>query len=285
MSLGNARLAESYRVCRRLHRTCGTTYFWATWMLPAGMRPHVHALYGFCRHVDDIVDGAGEAAGKEAALAAFGGRLFDDLAREGSDDPVLAAVVNTVLKLGIDPECFRRFLRSMAMDLQVSSYETFEDLAGYMDGSAAVIGEMMLSVLRPTSESALGPARDLGVAFQLTNFLRDVGEDLDRGRIYLPQCDLRRFGAAESLVARRVSPQWVALMRFEIARTREYYASAEPGLALLPPVSARCIGTARALYGGILERIEDNGYDVFSQRVRVPAVIKVTAPVRARTRI
>jgi phytoene synthase len=254
-------------------------------MLPAGVRRHVHALYGFCRYADDIVDGTGGTAEKEAALAAFGGRLFDDLERGRSQDPVLAAVVDTVLKLGIDPECFRRFLASMRMDLRISSYESFEDLAGYMDGSAAVIGEMMLSVLRPTSPAALGPARDLGIAFQLTNFLRDVGEDLDRGRIYLPQCDLRRFGAADSLVARQVSPEWVALMRFEIARTREYYASAAPGLALLPPVSASAIATARKSYAGILECIEANGYDVFSQRARVPTRVKVAAAVRTRVRI
>ncbi|MGH9128708.1 MAG: phytoene/squalene synthase family protein [Acidimicrobiales bacterium] len=274
-------LAASYRRCRALHRACGTTYFWATATLPASVRPHVHALYGFCRHADDIVDGAGGVAGREAALAALGGGLLDDLERGSSDDPVLSAVVHTAGVLGIEPECFRRFLRSMAMDLRVATYESFEDLLGYMDGSAAVIGEMMLAVLRPAdAAAALGPARDLGIAFQLTNFLRDVGEDADRGRTYLPQCDLRRFDASESLVARRVTPEWVALMRFEVARARGYYASAERGLAMLPPVSARCVATAQKLYAAILERIEANSYDVFSSRVRVPTVSKVAVAIR-----
>ena len=279
-----AGLAASYRECRRLHRACGTTYFWATWMLPAEVRPHVHALYGFCRRADDIVDGSDDVEAKAAALAAFGGRLFADLERGQSHDPVLAAVVNTVRVLGIDPSCFGRFLRSMAMDLTVTTYEDFDSLAEYMDGSAAVIGEMMLPVLRPSSTAALGPARDLGIAFQLTNFLRDVGEDLDRGRVYLPQCDLVRFGASAALEGRRVTPAWVELMRFEIARTRELYRSAEAGLALLPAVSARCIGTARALYEGILDLIEARGYDVFSGRVRVPTMVKLTAAGRARAR-
>lgn len=275
-------LAASYRQCRSLHRAHGTTYFWATWMLPAEARPHVHALYGFCRHADDIVDSlTGEAVGeRETALAALGDRLFADLEAGRSEDLVLAAVVDTIRALDIDPECFARFLRSMAMDLSVTSYETFDDLLDYMDGSAAVIGEMMLAVLRPTSGLAKEPARELGIAFQLTNFWRDVGEDLDRGRTYVPQCDLRRFCASEALLARQVTPEWIALMRFEIERTRSYYTAAEAGLAMLPAVSARCIATARTLYGGILARIEANGYDVFSRRVRVPTVVKLAAAAR-----
>lgn len=273
-------LAASYRLCRRLHRAHGTTYYWATALLPGEARPHVHALYGFCRYADDIVDGGGGLAEREAALAGLETRLFADLERGRSQDSVLAAVVDTVGVLGLDPECLRRFLRSMAMDLRVSSYESFDDLMGYMDGSAAVIGEMMLPVLRPTSAEAVGPARELGIAFQLTNFLRDVGEDLDRGRTYIPQCELRSFGALGALAERSVTPQWCALMRFEIARARGCYRRARPGLAMLPPVSARCIATALALYSGILDRIEDNGYDVFSCRARVPTWTKLVGVAR-----
>lgn len=251
-------------------------------MLPGEARPHVHALYGLCRRADDIVDGAGPVAAKRAALSDFGRCLFDALERGRSDDPILAAVVHTVRTLEIDPGCLRRFLRSMTMDLTVASYPDFDALTGYMDGSAAVIGEMMLPVLRPTSPAAIGPARDLGMAFQLTNFLRDVGEDLDRGRVYLPQCDLARFEARAALEARRVDPAWVDLMRFEIARTRQLYASAEAGLAMLPPTSARAIATAKALYGQILARIEAAAYDVFTGRIRVPTRVKVAAAGRAR---
>ena len=135
-------------------------------------------------------------AAREAALRDLGDRFFADLAAGRSDDPVLRAVVHTVRAYGHDPDCFRRFLASMAMDLTVSTYATWDDLLGYMDGSAAVIGEMMLPILEPhRHDEALVPARDLGFAFQLTNFLRDVAEDLDRGRVYLPQEDLATFGA------------------------------------------------------------------------------------------
>lgn len=270
-------LEQSYERCRRLNRAYGTTYYWSTWALPRVKRHHVHALYGFCRYADDIVDDLGPApvAEREAALSAFGERFFADLARGASDDEVLKAVVHTVRAFDLDPDCFRRFLRSMAMDLSVSSYPRFDDLLGYMDGSAAVIGEMMLPILEPLGPEALGPARDLGIAFQLTNFLRDAGEDRDRGRTYLPQEDLDRFGAGPALSRRQVSPEWVELMRFEITRTRGYYASADAGLAWLPPTSARCIAGARALYSRILDRIEANGYDVFSRRARVPALVKL----------
>jgi phytoene synthase len=126
---------------------------------------------------------------------------------------VLAALVHTVVELDIDPDALHRFLHSMAMDLDVERYETWDDLCGYMDGSAAVIGEMMVPVLGPADRAAaIPPARDLGIAFQLTNFLRDVGEDLDRGRVYLPQEDLRRFGAVPSL--RTVTPEWRRLVAF-----------------------------------------------------------------------
>ena len=118
-----------------------------------------------------------------------------------------------------------RFFGAMAQDLTQSSYETWDDLVAYMEGSAAVIGEMMLPVLKPLSRSAFEPARSLGFAFQLTNFLRDIGEDLDRGRVYVPQEDLRRFGADPW--SRAVTPEWRELMRFEIARNRELYAQAD----------------------------------------------------------
>jgi 15-cis-phytoene synthase len=187
--------------------------------------------------------------------------------------------VHTVRAFDIDPDLFRRFLRSMTMDLDTAAYETYEDLQRYMDGSAAVIGEMMLPILEPLDPRALGPARALGDAFQLTNFLRDVGEDLDRGRVYLPQEDLRKFDADPW--RREVDAAWVDLMRFEIDRTRALYVEADRGLPMLPASSARCIRAARVLYSGILDRIEGNGYDVFSMRARVPAPRKAIVVVRA----
>jgi phytoene synthase len=275
-------LEESYATCRELHRRHGTTYWWAARLLPRERRPYVHALYGFCRYADDIVDDLGPApvAERERALDELGRRFFADLASGSSDHPVLAAVVDTVRALDIDPECVDRFLRSMAMDLTVTEYETYGDLCVYMDGSAAVIGEMMLPVLDPTDrELAFGPARDLGLAFQLTNFLRDVGEDLDRGRVYLPQEDLRRYGADPW--RREVTPAWRELMADQIARARDLYRSADAGLAHLPPRSAACVGAARILYGEILDAIEANGYDVFTVRARVSTRRKVAVAARS----
>jgi phytoene synthase len=274
-------LEESYSRCRELNRRHGTTYYWSAAVLPRVKRHHVHALYAFCRYADDIVDDLASVTVevREKALHDFGERFFADLAAGSSEDPVLRAVVHTVKAFSIDPGCFSRFLRSMAMDLTVETYETFDDLLGYMDGSAAVIGEMMLPILEPAdAEAALGPARDLGIAFQLTNFLRDVAEDLDRGRIYLPQEDLRRFGTDPR--QREVTPAWRDLMAFEIERTRRYYASARRGIEQLPPVSARCVRAAFILYGAILERIESAGYDVFSTRARVPTWRKLAMAAR-----
>ena len=274
-------LERSYARCRKLNKAYGTTYYAATFALPRVKRHHVHALYGFCRYADDIVDDLGPAPAevRAKALAEFGDRFFTDLDAGESDDEVLKAVVHTVRAFRIDPDCFRRFLRSMTMDLTVASYETFGDLLDYMDGSAAVIGEMMLPILEPTAAAAQAHARDLGIAFQLTNFLRDVGEDLDRGRVYIPQEDVHRFGADPW--HRRVTPEWRSLMQFEIGRTREYYASADVGMDMLPPTSARCIRAARRLYGEILDRIEANDYDVFTRRARVPGWHKAVVVARS----
>ena len=274
-------LEQSYARCRQLNRRYGTTYYWSTHLLPVVKRHHVHALYGFCRYADDIVDDLGSTATpqqRQAALTDFGDRFFLDLARGQSDDEVLKAVVHTVKAFDIDPDCFRRFLRSMAMDFTCETYETFEDLLDYMDGSAAVIGEMMLPILEPTSPDAYGHARDLGIAFQLSNFWRDVAEDLDRGRVYVPQEDLHKFGADPW--PRQATPEWCDLMAFEIARTRRYYESADLGIPMLPPTSARCIRGARLLYSGILTEIEHAGYDVFARRVRVPTWKKLAVAFR-----
>jgi len=267
---GPVTLESSYAACRALTKLHGTTYFGASLLLPKVKRHHVWALYGFCRYADEIVDATewDSTVQRATALESLGWRFRRDLAAGRSDDPVLKAVVHTVRAFDIDHDLFDRFLTSMTMDLTVTSYATWADLQHYMDGSASVIGEMMLPILEPTSVAAVAPARALGDAFQLTNFLRDVGEDLDRGRVYLPAEDLERFGADPH--RRVVDDAWVALMKFEIDRCRTLYDLADRGLDDLPPRSRRCIAAARVLYGEILDRIEANDYDVFSTRARVP---------------
>jgi phytoene synthase len=274
-------LERSYAQCRRLTVAHGTTYFWAARLLPRDSRYHVWALYAFARHADDIVDALDgrPASDRQAALEKLRCDFFHALDEGSSDDPVLAAVVHTVRSLDIDPDCFDRFLRSMAMDLAVTGYATWGELLDYMDGSAAVIGEMMLPVLRPTTPAAIGPARDLGLAFQLTNFLRDVGEDLDRGRVYIPREDLERFGADPR--RRRVDQEWRQLMRFEIERNHGLYASADDGIAALTGRAAKCVQVARTLYSQILDRIEAADYDVFSSRARIPTWRKIATAASA----
>ncbi len=210
-------------------------------------------------------------------------RFDRDLAAGRSDHPVLAAVVDTVQQLSIDPELLRRFFASMRMDLSVSGYRTHAELERYMDGSAAVIGELMLPVLRPPDpDAARDGARALGVAFQLTNFLRDVDEDLDRGRVYLPLEDLERFGADPR---RRVADApWRAFSRFQIDRIRGIYREADAGIELLPSRSASVIRAARVLYSGILDRIEAADHDVFSARARIATPIKVAVVGRELVR-
>ncbi|SEP62079.1 phytoene/squalene synthase family protein [Microlunatus flavus] len=301
-SVEAAKLERGYAECARLTWRHGTTYYWGAALLPKERRRHVFAVYALCRLADDIVDlpqeegpdpesrrpePAQDHPRTAARLEAFAQGFRDALAAGSSEDPVMAAIVHSVRVCAVDPECFDRFFAAMAMDLTTTTYETWEDLLGYMEGSAAVIGEMMLPVLQPTSPAAKEPARALGFAFQLTNFLRDVGEDLDRGRVYVPQEDLRRFGvdlspfvaggpggvvppAGHGPEGRKVTPEWRACLSFEIARNRELYTYADTGIAMLPPRSARCVGAARVLYARILERIERAGYDVFGERVRVP---------------
>ena len=280
-------LQQPYAVCARITREHGTTYFWGVQLLPRESRRHVHAIYALCRVADDIVDAAGATTARveqtRDELHAFRDR-FDravERARSGHvespaqggpasarEAAVLAAAAATTVELCLTTEPFDRFFGAMAMDLDTTHYATWADLCGYMEGSAAVIGELMLPVLRPRSAAAFEPARALGLAFQLTNFLRDVGEDLDRGRVYLPQDDLARFGADP---ARRVADQpWREVLAFQIERNRQLYAVADTGIPHLPPRSARCVATARRLYSGILDRIEAADYDVFSTRARVP---------------
>lgn len=269
-----ASLTASYERCRALHRAHGRTYYLATRLLPAWQRPHVHALYGFTRYTDDIVDCPdGEAAAERASrLHNWADRFTAALNGAPVDDPVMPAVLHTIEVFDLDRADFAAFLRSMEMDLTVAEYDSYDDLLDYMAGSAAAIGTMMLPILG-ASDLALArePARQLGLAFQLTNFIRDVGEDLDRGRIYLPQKDLAEFGLTTDDLRAGVATRAIReLIAFEVERARAHYALAAPGIAMLAPTSQACIRTAYRLYGGILDEVVRAGYDVFTRRATVP---------------
>jgi phytoene synthase len=273
-----------YREGRHLNARYGRTYYLATLLLPAHKRPGVHALYGFARHVDDIVDG--DLAPDVSA------RRLDEIEasfRAGADSsPLLAAVHDTIDRWRIPLDVFDPFFTSMRMDLTVSSYASWSDLETYIYGSAAVIGLQMLPILEPLPgmrDAAAGPAADLGRAFQLTNFIRDVGEDLGRNRLYLPAEDLDRFDVSRRHLEAGVVDAGVRdLIAFEVERARALFRAAEPGIAMLHPTSRDCIRTALVLYRGILDEIERGGYRVLDRRatVGVGTRLRVAAPALVR---
>ncbi len=288
-ALHDPELRAAFETCRRLHADHGKTYYLATLLLPAAKRPYVWALYGFARYADEFVDSFTDP--DPDALVAWSDDFLKSLDEDGPHDPVGRAMAVTMRRWDIPREQVEAFLDSMRMDITETGYPTYADLDRYVYGSAAVIGLQMLPILEPLTPGAVAPARALGVAFQLTNFIRDIGEDLDRGRVYLPGEDLTRFGLTrEDLFAARragTTPQAVRdLLAFETERTRELYAEAELGLDMVHPTSRDCLRTAYLLYGGILDEVERAGYDVLARRVRVSGrrrlAVALPGLVRAR---
>jgi len=279
------RLRASYEFCRVVHQTYGRTYYLATRLLPPWKRRHVHALYGFTRYTDEIVDrfdGSSDAH-RVALLRSWGARFSAALDGAEIDHPVFPAILHTIAVFHLDPADFDAFLRSMEMDLSVVEYATYEDLLDYMEGSAAAIGTMMLPILGARDlAGAREPARQLGFAFQLTNFIRDVPEDLDRGRIYLPAKDLADFGVtADDLRDRSATRAMRDLVAFEVDRARAHYTSAAVGIPMLDASSQACIRTAFHAYRAILDEVAHRGYDVFAGRAKVPAARKAAIAARS----
>ncbi|MFC7340253.1 phytoene/squalene synthase family protein [Saccharopolyspora griseoalba] len=283
-------LREAYLRSRRLNAEHGRTYFLATRLLPAATRPAVHALYGFARQVDDIVDdtGARSPADRALELDHLDKRLTEALDTGSSPEPVLAALADTAARYRIDRALFEDFLASMRMDLTVSDYPTRAALEDYVHGSAAVIGLQLLPVLGTICpiEQARPHAAELGVAFQLTNFLRDVAEDLDRGRVYLPLDELAAFGVDRDRLARcretgRPDKRVRRALADQVARTRARYRSAVGGIELLSPQARPCVRTAFTLYGEILDRIVESDYEVFRNRAAVPTSRRIAVAASA----
>ena len=273
-----AALRASYAHCRRINARHGRTYYLATLLLPPEKRPYVHALYGFARHVDDLVDDMSTtltAVQRAERLGEWSADFLADLDWGATSDPVSRAVLDTIRRWDLPASYFADFLDSMRMDLTVTGYPTFEALNEYMWGSAAVIGLEMLPVLGRADESVRWDVLEshavaLGTAFQLTNFIRDVAEDLRRGRVYLPQDSLDRFGVDRDRLARgRMDEPIRNLLAWEIERARTLYATAAPGIELVHASSRDCLRTAFTLYAAILDEIERADYDVFSGRIRV----------------
>ncbi len=275
--IDDTRLIESYRYCRRLNAQHGRTYFLATRLLAPSQRPAVHALYGFARYADDILDDMESDAGvaeRRERLDRLSAKFFSGTA--DASEPVLAAVLHTARTYRIPVELFDDFLSSMRMDLTVTDYPDRAALNGYMRGSAEVIGLQMLPILGTVVPAAEAEpyAEALGRAFQLTNFLRDVDEDLSRNRVYLPADELAAYGVDRDLLTwcqqnRRTDPKVREALAAQHAVTREVYREARKGIALLAPQSRPCVATAFTLYSEILDRIEAVDFAVFSQRASV----------------
>ena len=272
-------LRASYEECKRLNALHGKTYYLATLLLPKAKRPFVHALYGFARYADEIVDDlASELSVEEKAevLSTWGNGVLADLKKGSSQDHVGRALIDTVNRFNIPHEHFEAFLHSMTMDLTVQEYESYEDLLEYVYGSAAVIGLQMVPILGPLNNDAFAAAEKLGIAFQLANFIRDVDEDLDRGRVYLPLKELGQFGVTRDMLEERVlTPEIIEALKFQIARVRQLQAEAAAGIKMLEPSSRPCIEAASTLYCGIVDEVEKIGYDIFNHRAKTSTARRI----------
>ncbi len=287
-------LRTDLEVCRRLHAAHGRTYYLATSLLPAGRRPWVWALYGFARAADELVDGVVDP--DPVVLREWSDQVRASLVSGTGHDSVTRALIATCERWQIPHDTVHAFLDSMAMDLTVTGYATYADLQTYMYGSAEVVGLWMLPLLSPSPSGARRErlevaARRLGEAFQLTNFVRDVGEDLERGRVYLPQEDLDAHGVTRDLLeavrlGAPVTDPVRALLAFEAERCRALYVEAAPGVEELDPVARPAIRAAFTLYRDILRRVEQEDYPVLTRRVTVPnrrrAAVAVPALLAAR---
>jgi 15-cis-phytoene synthase len=279
-------LRSAYEACRTLNAEHGKTYYLASLLLPPAKRPHIWALYGFARYADEFVDSLTDP--QPDALVTWGTRFLDALSGgPRPTDPAALAMLNTMRRWAIPRQHVEAFLESMQMDITITGYPTYTELEHYMYGSASVIGLQMLPILEPQNPAAASRARALGEAFQMTNFIRDVGEDLRRGRVYLPQEDLDLFGVTREALAHGVVTNSIrSLLQFEIERTQALYSFAEPGIDMLHPTSRDCLRTAFMLYREILDAVEKADYQILTQRVGVglPRRLAVALPALRRAR-
>jgi phytoene synthase len=267
-------LSVSYETCRRMHRRHDPTYYWATRRLPEHIRPATHALYGYVRTADEIVDGPRRPpspAARRAALDAWEAELDAGLAEGRSAHPVVGALVDAGRRHRLPLSELKTYMRSMRIDCAPVRIGSWEELVAYMDGSAGSVGRIMAPLLGVPADHH-GDFGRLGLAFQHANFIRDVREDRALDRIYLPQQDCERFGVHESdFTGRSASPPLRALIAHEVVRARGLFVAAEAGIAAAPASVRPGIRLACAVYLGVLDRVEAIGYDVLGRRPRVPA--------------
>ena len=280
-------LAVSREACRKMTQHHAKTFYFASHVLPAQKRSDAYTVYAFCRHVDDEVDLAPDAAARAQALAGLA-RLLDasyqsDASPLENSLPWLHAFRETIRRRAIPAHYFDDLVKGVEMDRGRVRLQTWEELDTYCYHVASVVGLIMVHVLTEPAPALLKPARDLGTAMQLTNILRDIAEDWQRDRIYLPASELKQFGLVEEDIARqRVDDSFRALMRFQIGRARAFYAAAEPGIVALPADGAQfCARLMSTVYGAILDEIERADYQVFRGRARVSFLRKLGLAAKA----
>ena len=287
----DSELQKSYSECKRLNALHGKTYYLATLLLPKNKRPFVHALYGFARYADEIVDNFDSKLSnsqRRSELEQWSFQMLNDLKSGTSTDFVGRALVDTVNRFDISIAYFEAFLHSMAMDLDVAEYANFDALSEYVYGSAAVIGLQMVEILgikKGEEENTRKAAENLGIAFQLANFIRDVGEDLERGRIYLPMDELAAFNVDREMLERRVvTPQLKLALKDQIERVRKLQSEANSGIKNLSPDSRPCIEAASELYCGIVDEVEKIDFQIFNKRAKTSTLrrIRVALPAWVR---
>lgn len=265
-------LDHSYETCRRMHRRHDPTYYWATRRLPSDIRPATHALYGYVRTADEIVDGPrrpASAAARRAALDAWERELEAGLRAGRSPHPVVVALVDAGRRHRLPLGELRTYMGSMRIDCAPVRIATWPELEAYMDGSAGSVGRIMAPLLGVPDRHRAGYGR-LGLAFQLANFIRDVREDIALDRVYLPAEDRARYGVEEDHLRRpSASPELRALLALEVRRARTLFAQAEPAIAAAPGSMRSGVRFAVAIYERVLDRVERTGFDVLGRRTGV----------------
>ncbi|MBI1899319.1 MAG: phytoene/squalene synthase family protein [Acidobacteria bacterium] len=271
-------LAQSYEYCRRVARARARNFYYSFLLLPKPRRDAMCAIYAFMRTCDDLSDDPA-LAGREP-LAEWRSELERALAGEPGTHPCWPAFADTVRRYSIPHEYFRDMLDGVSGDLDAREFATFADLRQYCYRVASVVGLVTVHIFGFDSPRALELAETCGVAFQLTNILRDVKEDAGRGRLYLPREDLERFGLTRETLCSAL-PQFRALMQFEVARTRKLYEQSRPLIGMVSPATRPALWALIEIYRRLLDRIERSNYDVLTRRVRLPAWEKAWIVVRA----
>jgi phytoene synthase len=266
-------LSSAYSACKRMQRRHDPTYYWATMRLPREVRPAVHALYGFVRGADQIVDGrdrSPDPAARRVALDRWQAELESGLARGYSPHPVIAALVDAGHRHNLPLSELSVYMDSMRVDCGPVRVATRADLDGYMRGSAGAVGLIMAPLLDVPPELHHAVAK-LGTAFQLTNFIRDVREDFELDRVYLPAEDRARLGVSvEDIAEQRLTPGFRALVAEEVARARAAFATTAMLDQVINPATRPGVRLARTVYERVLDRVEALGFDVLGNRIRVP---------------